>query len=142
MKNPFYLIIILLIFLSCVQPEYPVIEVIPEEIPDIIANPLNFIQLESNDIVILDNGHGRYDSWWIKEGVTFEVIIHETDNYTRFYNDSDFIISSGRAYTVGEGKDHLLDFTALHPPMMMYYFSIEVIINGVSNTVDYVIDSN
>ena len=114
----------------------------PEDMADVIPDPMNLIKLQSDDIVILDNGHGRYDSWWIKSGVTFEIIIHEPENYTRMYNDSDFTISAGRAYTVGEGKYHLLDFTALNPNVSMYYFQIEVIINGISTTTDYVVDSN
>ena len=138
MKKIIYLIIILLIIISCGEPEYPVLEIEP----DVISYSNNLIKLTSQTMVILDNGMGQLDHWWIKEGVTFELIIHEVDDYVRFYDTPDFTVSSDRIYTVGEGRDHATDFTALNPPVMLYYFSMEVIINGVSTLIDYCIDSN
>ena len=131
-------IIIIISLQGCAEPEYPVLEIEP----DIISYSNNLIKLQSDDIVILDNGMGHYDKWWIKEGVTFEIIIHEPEDWIRMWDDSDFTIIGDRAYTVGEGKDHLLDFAPLNPPVMMYYFQIEIIINSNSVITDYVIDSN
>jgi len=108
----------------------------------VIGYSNNLIKLESETMVVLDNGMGHFDKWFLSEGITFELIVHEIDDYVRFYDTPDFTVSSDRIYTVGEGRDHVTDFTALNPPVDLYYFSMDVIINGVSNTIDYVIDSN
>lgn len=148
-QRPFYIIIgiaYLALFISvmgavlllggCSEPEYAVFGN-----TDVVSYSNNFIQIESDSIVVLDNGMGRFDKWWIPVGTTFELIIHEVDDYVRFYDTQDFATFDDRIYTVGEGKDHATDFTALNPPVDYYYFSIEVVINGTSNTVNYVIDS-
>lgn len=127
--------IVLITLQGCAEPEYPVLEIEP----DIISYSNNLIKLQSDDIVILDNGIGHFDKWKIKEGVTFELIVNEVDDYVRFYDTPDFTVSSDRIYTVGQGRDHVTDFTALNPPNYPYYFSMDVIINGTKNTVDYMI---
>ena len=130
-------VVIVLITLSgCAEPEVAVFGS-----TDVVSYSTNFIKLESDSIVVLDNGMGRFDKWWIPVGTTFELIVHEVDDYVRFYDTPDFATFDDRIYTVGEGKDHATDFTALNPLVDYYYFSIEVVINGVSNTVEYVIDS-
>ena len=125
------------LFLGGCSAEYPILEIEP----DVISYSNNLIKLVSDDIVILDNGMGHMDKWKIKEGVTFELIVTEPEDYFRFWNTPDFIVSSDRIYCVGEGRDMVTDFNALNPPIDLYYLSMEVIIDGVSNTVDYVIDS-
>jgi len=150
------IIILTIILLGCTLPdddggmeeEYIIQE--PEEDPpnepplptDIIADPNNLIPLSSDDIVIFNNGYGHFDNWFLPEGMTFEIKVIEVDDYFRFWNTPDFIVSSDRIYAVGEGKYHYTDFNCLHPPMSMYYFSIEVTIDGVSSTYDCVVDSN
>ncbi len=148
-KRPFYYFIgaiELIIILMCATIIGCTMDAEPENITyngvEIIADPNNYIKLTSDNIVVLNNGFGHADNWIIPEGVTFEVIVHEVDDWIRFYDMPDFITSSDRIYTVGEGRKHTTDFTALHPPVMMYYFTIEVIINGAGNTLDYVVDSN
>jgi len=138
MKKLFLALTIVIMVISCTEPEYPIVEIEP----DVISYSSNFIKLQSDNIVVLDSGIGHMDKWKIKEGVTFEIIVHESEDWFRFWNTPDFTVSSDRIYCVGEGRDMVTDFNALYPDVMMYYFSIEVIINGDSNTVDYVIDSN
>ena len=132
------IILLTAIILSCGNPEYPILEIQP----DVISYLNNLIKLQSDDIVVLNNGMGHYDKWLIKEGVTFEILVHESEDWVRFYNMPDFITSSDRIYCIGEDRDMITDFTALNPPYSMYYFTIEVIINGESIITDYVIDSN
>ena len=131
------LLMVLIILVSgCAEPEYAVFGN-----TKIVSYSNNLIKLESESIVVLDNGMGHMDKWYIPEGTTFELIVHEVDDYVRFYDTQDFATFDDTIYCVGEGRDHITDFTALNPPVDYYYFSIQVIINGVSNTVDYVIDS-
>ena len=149
-KKPFYYIIgaiELIIILMCAtiigctmdaEPPEHTIYVSTEIIPD----PNNYIKLQSETMIVFDNGFGHMDNWIIPEGMTFEIIVHEVDDWIRFYAMPDFITSSDRIYTVGTGSKHTTDFVVLHPPVMLYYFSIEVIINGDSTLIDYVIDSN
>ena len=133
------IILLTIILLGCVpEPEYQVLEIVP----DIISYSNNLIKLTSQTMVYLDNSIAHSDKWWIAEGVTFELIIHEPEDYVRFYNTPDFITSLDRIYVVGEGRDHITDFNVLNPPALLYYFSIEVIINGDSTLIDYEIDSN
>ena len=133
------IIILTIILLGCMPvPEYQVLEIVP----DIISYSNNLIKLTSQTMVYLDNGIAHSDKWWIKEGITFELIIHEPEDYVRFYNTPDFTLSPDRIYTIGQGKDHVTDFVVLNPTAMLYYFSIEVIINGESVLIDYEIDSN
>ena len=130
------LLMVLIILVSgCAEPEYPVLEYEP----DVISYSNNFIKLTSESTVVLENGMGHMDKWLIKEGVTFELIVHEPEDWIRFYDTPDFITTSDRIYCIGEGRDHITDFTALHPTTYPYYFTIDVIINGVMNTVDYMV---
>ena len=96
------IIILTIILLGCMPvPEYQVLEIVP----DIISYSNNLIKLTSQTMVYFDNGIAHSDKWWIAEGVTFELIIHEPEDYVRFYNTPDFITSPDRIYVVGEGRD-------------------------------------
>lgn len=129
--------IILISLQGCSEPEIEVFEN-----SEVVSYSNNLIKLESDNIVVLRNGIGHMDKWWIPEGTTFEITVIEVDDYVRFWDTQDFATFNDTIYCVGEGRDHVTDFTALNPPVDYYYFSMQVTINGVSNIVDYVIDSN
>jgi len=136
MKKILYILIIALVLTSCAEQQ------ILEFEPDVISYSDNLIKLNPDSLVVLDNGMGHMDKWKIKEGVTFEIIVHESEDWFRFWNTPDFTVSSDRISCIGEGRNMITDFNALNPDVMMYYFTVEIIINGESNTFDYCIDSN
>ena len=141
MKKLLYILITIILITGCnIEPRTEYIYTTAP--PAVEADPNNLIKLQSNDIVVLDNGMGHMDNWMIPSGMTFEIIIHESEDWLRFYGMPGFTTSSDRIYTVGSGGKHTTDFVALHPTVMMYYFSVEVILDGVSVITDYVIDSN